>query len=372
MSFPEGEGVNGGITISSVYGRDTTYTLPSIKDLVTRIQNANGTAWLWKADLSRAYRQFRVDPIDTPLLGFKVGEQIYLDLCPSFSCRSSSGACQRVSAALVYIMANRGFSILAFLDDFAGCEDSFERASQAYSTFVQISAELGLQLAMDKCQSPTTRMQWLGYDVSSIDMTITIPTDRLQQVLEECKKWIAKTRASRSSIQSIVGKLVYLANCVRHARKFTARILATLRSMNELGREWTTLGQEFKADIRWFLAYSEESNGISLISPVQDFIYIDCDTSLDGGGGNSACSFYKWKYTDEHKASFPSIHMLKAVNLLVAHRSPQTGEEIPLADALSRYYSDPSKATVSLRLTAERNLIEICPKLCGYVFFNDI
>lgn len=313
--------MNDGIRISSIYGRDTTYTLPSIRDLASLIQNAPATAWLWKADLSHAYRQFRVDPIDTPLLGFSVDDQTYLDLCPSFGCRSSSGACQRVSSALVYIMANKGFTVLAFLDDFAGCEDSFEKASHAYNTFVRLTRSLGLQLAKDKCQAPTTRMQWLGYDISSEDMSVAIPQERLQQVLAECRKWILKSRASRSSIQSLVGKLVHLANCVRHARKFIARILATLRSMNELGKDWTTLSREFKADIQWFLAYSETANGVSIIAPVRDFVFIDCDSSLEGGGGNSDFRFYKWKYPTHHKESFPSIHMLEAINLLVAYRS---------------------------------------------------
>lgn len=428
MSYPDGEGVNVGINISSIYGRDTTYTLPSIRDLASLIQNVNGTAWLWKADLARAYRQLRVDPIDTPLLGFSVDSQTYIDLCPSFGCRSSSGACQRVSSAVVYIMAKKGFNILAFLDDFAGCEESSDRAKEAYHTFLRLTAALGLQLATEKCQPPSTQMQWLGYDVNTRNMTIAIPDDRMTQVLGECKNWLDRTRASRSSIQSIVGKLVHLANCVRHARKFTARILATLRNMNELGREWTTLNRDFKADIRWFLAYSERANGVSMITPVRDFIHIECDSSLVGGGGYSDHLFYKWKYSPEHVRRFPSIHMLEAVNLLVAYRTlcpkvgmagkcvviatdnlashfaltsgrtkdpvlracsrelwleaaradhdidivHKEGVKIPLADALSRYFSDPSKAALSHELTAQRKLVEVSPKLMDYCFFNDI
>lgn len=428
MSYPDGQGVNDGIKISSIYGRDTTYTLPSIKDLAALIQNVQGTAWLWKADLARAYRQLRVDPIDTPLLGFSVDSNTFLDLCPSFGCRSSSGACQRVSAAVVYLMASKGFKLLAFLDDFAGCEDSLDRATLAYNTFLDLTATLGLQLALDKCQAPSTQMQWLGYDICTKEMSIAIPQDRLQNVLEECKKWVVKKRASRSSIQSIIGKLVHLANCVRHARKFTARMLATLRSMNDSNREWTTLNQEFKADIRWFLAYSETANGLSLISPVRDVIEIECDSSLEGGGGNSDHLFYKWHYPSHHKNRFPSIHMLEAVNLIVAYRTlcpkhgtagkcivistdnlashfaltsgrtkdsvlgacarelwleaaradhdieivHKPGAQIPLADSLSRFYSDPSKAALSLELVARRKLVEISPNLTGYTFFNDI
>lgn len=101
MSYPGGEAVNDGITITSIYGRDTTYTLPSIQDLAALIQRAPSTAWLWKADLARAYRQLRVDPIDTPLLGFGVDSDIYLDLCPSFGCRSSFVP-ESVSSGSVY------------------------------------------------------------------------------------------------------------------------------------------------------------------------------------------------------------------------------------------------------------------------------
>lgn len=427
MSYPDGNAVNNGISISSIYGRDTTYTLPSIRDLASLIQKAPTTAWIWKADLARAYRQLRVDPIDTPLLGFGVDAGTYIDLCPSFGCRSSSGACQRVSAAVCYIMANRGFQILAFLDDFAGCEDSPERATQAYQSFTEITDALGLQLAHDKCQPPSTHMQWLGYDVDSQNMSIAIPHDRLKQVLDECKNWTTKTRASRSSIQSLVGKLVHLANCVRHARKFTARILATLRSMNKTKKEWTTLSKDFKDDLRWFMSYSETANGISLISPTKQYIYIECDSSLLGGGGNSDQLFYKWEYSACHKATYPSIHMLEAINLLIAYRTlcpgntagkciviatdnlashyaltsgrtrdstlsacarelwfaaacadheieivHKEGSQIPLADALSRFYSDPSKAALSFKLTAERNLTEVSPCLTDCVFFNQI
>lgn len=428
MSFPTGEAVNDGISISSIYGRDTTYTLPTVQDLAAIIQNSPSTAWLWKADLARAYRQLRVDPIDTPLLGFGIDSDIYVDLCPSFGCRSSSGACQRLSAAVVFMMKRKGFSILAFLDDFAGCEESLERATLAYNTFLELMEVLGLQLSTSKCQGPSTKMQWLGYDIDTQGMSIAIPLDRLQLVLQECKIWMTKSRTSRTSIQSLAGKIVHLANCVRHARKFTSRILATLRNMNSAGRQWTTIGPEFKADVRWFLAYSEQANGISLISRIREVFYIECDSSLNGGGGVSATSFYKWKCTKQHMDNYPSIHMLEAINLLIAYRTlcPQhglagkcvviatdnlashfalttgrtkdsvlgscarelwlgaaradheiqivhkEGTAIPLADALSRFYSDSAKAALAIELTAVLNLTELSPVLSGYVFFNDI
>lgn len=104
LSFPKGVDVNSAIDTKSYLGRDISFKLPSISDLVAKLQLDGDGAYIWKADLSRAYRQLRIDPIDTPLTGIKFKGKFYLDLCPPFGCRSSSAACQRVSNAVAYLM----------------------------------------------------------------------------------------------------------------------------------------------------------------------------------------------------------------------------------------------------------------------------
>lgn len=198
--------------------------------------------------------------------------------------------------------------------------------------------------------------------------------------------------------------------------------------MNHSNREWTTIGADFKSDVKWFLTYSEQANGLSLITPVKEVFYLECDSSLSGGGGNSSFNFYKWKYPRSHTEKYPSIHMLEALNLLVAYKTlcpkqglegkcvviatdnlashfalttgrtkdtvlgacarelwlaaaradhdieivHKPGSEIPLADALSRCHSDPVKAALAIEIAADLDLTELSPELSGYVFFNDI
>lgn len=93
LSYPIGSAVNNGIDITSILGKD--YVLPSISDLTSRLIQLGGDAWMWKANLSRAYRQLRVDPLDCPWLGLQVNNKYYLNLCPSFGCSSSSAAYQK-------------------------------------------------------------------------------------------------------------------------------------------------------------------------------------------------------------------------------------------------------------------------------------
>lgn len=255
-------------------------------------------------------------------------------------------------------------------------------------------------------------------------MTVAIPPKKLSEVLQECKKWTGRTRANKKALQSLVGKLVHLANCIPHARKFTGRLLATLRTLNQ--RVWTTLTPDARLDISWFLHYAELGNGISLLTYEKEVFEIECDACLQGGGGHSQEAFYKWKFTEEHAKTYHTIHALEALNLLVAFKtlapSPVTaqinvhlytdnmassyalmtgktkdavlgacarqlwleatkknldftiihkpGIDIPLADALSRYFTDDLKADYADQQIAARKLSERSPVLEGYNFFD--
>lgn len=208
FSYPMGLSVNDGINNLAYFGRDISYTLPSIGDLITKLQMEGKGALVWKADLARAYRQLRVDPLDAPLLGIKVGDLYYIDRCPSFGCKTSSAACQRMSNAIVYLMAKADYFLLAYLDDYISCDINIHKAASAYDYFINLAHNLGLQLAQHKCVRPTTRIDWLGYTVDTILMTVAIPQEKLAEVLAECKVWKTKTRASKKMVQSIAGSTI--------------------------------------------------------------------------------------------------------------------------------------------------------------------
>lgn len=320
LTFPEGAGVNSGIDIHSIFGRDISYKLPSIWDLSAHLQNIGPGAWIWVADLQRAYRQLRVDPLDTPLLGLQVEKGIFLDLCPAFGCRSSSAACQRTSNAVVYLMRKQGFVVYAYLDDFTGCSATQQQALKAYKTFKDLMNQLGLQLAPNKCHPPATVVTWLGYKIDTKKMELSVPREKLKEVLDLCSDWINRTRVNKKNLQSFVGKVLHVVPCIRHARKFTTRMLAVLRAMNT--KNWTTIGAEFKADVEWFRQYASQANGISLITPdVQYTVQIECDACLAGAGGNSTRHYYQWTFTKEFLQKYNVIHHLEAINIIVALRT---------------------------------------------------
>lgn len=425
LTFPEGAGVNSGIDIHSIFGKDISYKLPSIWDLIAHLQTIGRGAWIWVADLRRAYRQLRVDPLDTPLLGLRVDRGIFLDLCPAFGCRSSSAACQRTSNAVAFLMRRQGHIVYAYLDDYAGCSKTQHQALEAYAYFKDLTQTLGLELAPDKCYPPATSITWLGYSIDTIKMEVSVPSEKLNEVLDLCNTWLSRARANKRMLQSFVGKILHVAPCIRHSRKFTARMLATLRAM-EL-KNWTTVSSDFKADVLWFRQYAVEANGVSLFSPdIQYLVTIECDACLTGAGGNTEKLYYEWVFSKDFMAKYETIHQIEAINIVVAFRTlcpnislqgngvliftdnlssayalstgvtkdpilaacarelwlegairdveikitHKPGSLIPLADALSRASVDQSKRSYADCEIKKRALTRLPPTLHHYQFFD--
>ena len=186
LSFPEGESVNDGIQKMDT----SSYSLPTPLDLAELMLRASRGAWLWKSDLSRAYRQLRIDPLDYPLLCIKHNDEYFVDLCPSFGCRASGQAQQRVSKAVVHLMTREHHDILAYVDDFCGISPTKAAAEASFTRFHSMTTELGLKLAPDKTHPPGTVMEWLGFVFDTNAITITIPQEKLYDLLREADGWM--------------------------------------------------------------------------------------------------------------------------------------------------------------------------------------
>ena len=235
LSFPGGHSVNDGVLKNHFKGSPPTYKLPTITDPATLVAHEGPGTYLWKTDLPRAYRQLRRDPLDCPLMGIAHGGKYYADLCPSFGCWGSSAAQQRVSSAACHLMCKRGHKVLAYVDDFCGVHSSFEQAVNAFAVFEELCAELGLKIAPEKSAFPSTKTEWLGFHLDTLAMKITLPPEKLSEVIAISTTWKEKSRASRKEIQMLVGKLNHVALCIIPARRFMSRILALLRTAPSVG-----------------------------------------------------------------------------------------------------------------------------------------
>ena len=253
------------------------------------------------------------------LLGYTWDGQFYFDTFLTMGLRSAAMACQRSSSAVTWILAHPGRFVLNYLDDFIGISPS----ADAYLHFEELGTllqSLGLEESLDKSCSPSAIMTCLGVELNTIDLTLSVSPDRLSEIQELLHGWLTKRTTTKSALQSLVGKLVFVSKCVRQSRIFIARILRLLRSV-QFNHHHINLNAEFRKDIRWWCRFLREYNGVSMIStahwtsPGEVF---STDACLTGCGGICASQYFHAKFPDFVLSQDLDISCLELLTIVVA------------------------------------------------------
>ena len=210
--------------------------------------------------------------------------EYYVDTSVLFGYRHGSVFMQRVTDSLRCIMHKNGYFITNYIDDLIGC-DKPKVAVKAFQFLQNLIKKLGLVISEEKLFAPQNCIPCLGIDVNIQTGIISIPRAKLTEIVALCKAWSKKNRAYKRELQSLIGSLLYIHKCVRPARLFVNRILATLREAPENGT--FSLSQDFHRDVSWFNAFLPDFNGRVYFDkhskPPINNLFVDA--SLSGVGG---------------------------------------------------------------------------------------
>ena len=126
------------------------------------------SAEIYKIDISRAFRQIKIDPGDIDLLGIKFQDKYFIDRSVAFGFRHGSLIFQHCTDTIRYIMAQHGFPLLFnYIDDliYTGLPSQMHTSFQFLK---KLLGELGLDISMKKLVPPSTAVTCLGILVDSV------------------------------------------------------------------------------------------------------------------------------------------------------------------------------------------------------------
>ena len=284
LSWPKGLSVNSGVDKEKYLDTPYTLTYPSVDYITASLCKLGPAAQIFKIDISRAFRQIKVDPGDVELLGIRFQDQYFIDLSVPFGYRHGSKTFQRCTDSIRHIVAKHGFPGLHnYIDDliFTGLPSKIHLA---YEFLKNLLSELGLDISDKKLVPPSTSAVCLGILIDTADRTIAIPQKKLQEIVHMCTNWETKTYCSKNQLQSLLGSLLYITKCVKPARIFLNRILQLLRDNFENTK--MLLSTEFFKDLSWFNAFLSQFNGITYYDQKFSRIPVHLDASLTGLGGH--------------------------------------------------------------------------------------
>ena len=154
---------------------------------------------------------------------------------------------QKCLDAMHYIMTKHGDkSLLNYIDDLL-CFDLPSSIEPANDFLLKLLDGLGLDISTKKLHPPDTVVTCLGIQCDTVRRTMSIPNEKLQDIITICHSWSNKQVCTKTELQSLLGSLLYITKCVKLGRHFLNRMLQLLR--DNVNSSHISLHADFKKDL---------------------------------------------------------------------------------------------------------------------------
>ena len=261
LSCPEGASVN-----DAIDPHICSLSYITVNQVAAAAVALGKGALIAKIDIKSAYRLIPVHPLDRKWLGVQWDNQVYVDGMLPFGLRSAPKLFNAVADAIEWCVAHEGVDqIFHYLDDFAvlGPPDS-PTCANALSTLTKICTELGVPLAPEKQDGPSSVITFLGIIIDTERQELRLPGGKLQRLLEAVAEWRRSKSCTQVELESLIGTLQHACKVIQPGRSFLRRMISLL-SITKHRHRHIRLNKEFRSDLAWWHSFAAHWNGASLL-----------------------------------------------------------------------------------------------------------
>ena len=297
LSYPSGDSVNDFIdpNLCSV-----EYT--SFDAAVHMIQDLGQGCLLGKSDISNAFRLLPVSPHEFDQLGFYFEGKFYFDKVMPFGCSIACRTWEVFATFLEFCVSRQApvGKLLHYLDDYLfGGKRGTSQCACIMSVFYDKMNSLGVPIASDKTEGPTTKLVFLGLELDSEEMVVRIPLSKLEEIKLKINKFLTQKKCTLRQMQSLIGSLNFACRAILPGRPFCRRLINATCGLTQ-PHHYLRITRGMRKDLELWLQFFREFNGVSVF---QDRLWIaneDIQLFTDSAGssnlGFGAYFGTKWTY----------------------------------------------------------------------------
>ena len=307
LSSPKGHSVN-----DNLCRHLTHVAYSSVEDAALAMYSLGLNTELAKIDVRSAYRIIPIHPSERVFLGIQWQGDVFIDCQLPFGLASAPAIFSALAEALEWVLVHRGVrGVIHYLDDFLllGAPGSGE-CTRALALTRATCKELGVPLADDKIEGPTSSLTFLGIRLSSQPLSVSLPQDKLALLRSKLGELLgAKCVRDRASLESLIGHLVHATKACPLGKAFLSGLFHTLHSLRP--GQPRRLNVATRADIAWWHLLCTTWSGIS----VHQFLLLGDPnrhlfTDASGSWGCGAWAMPNWL-----QSPWPSHHCLSSIAL---------------------------------------------------------
>ncbi len=149
---------------------------------------------------------------------------VYVDGMLPFGLRSAPKIFNALADGLEWCVKEEGVQyVFHYLDDLIvlGAAES-PACSDSLCTLKHTCRELGIPLAEEKQDGPTSVINFLGIIIDTNKDELHLPTDKLHRLLEEIRLWLQKRACSRE-LESLIGTMQHACKVANNSREIISQ-----------------------------------------------------------------------------------------------------------------------------------------------------
>ena len=207
------------------------------KQVVNLINNAGPGAYIFLIDALDAYYRVPTHPNDWKYMGIKWAKKYWVFRSLQMGCSSSPRIYTHFADAVEYICVKKRKDIAFlnglqqlrhYIDDFFGALPTKKEAEDLYKSVIETFEELGIPTRVDKCFSPHTSREVLGWLYDTIDRMAGMVERKRLVLLEAVLKLIKKHKSDKKSLEKLLGRMQHASLVIFPGKAFVRRLEAVL------------------------------------------------------------------------------------------------------------------------------------------------
>ena len=244
--------------------------------------------YMAKIDLKDAYLTVPMHPSTAKYLRFQWKGTVYEFTSLPFRLAPAPLVFTKLMKPVVSLLRKWGIRILLYLDDMLIMAKSPELLKQHLQVVTTLLAQLGFVLNLKKCvTSPTQIIEFLGFLINSITMTLSLPSEKVGKLQKECRHTINLKSVSGRHLAHLIGMMTSCIPAIQeaplHYRALQRSKTAAVGSTHPNFDNTIQLSREAITDLRWWID-ALSADMCRPISPPTASLTLETDASKQGWG----------------------------------------------------------------------------------------
>lgn len=234
------------------------FKMTTIADVFAR---ANADTFATITDVAAAFRGLPLNPLHAGLLAVEFEGFYYWELRAPFGWTLAPFSWCRVSSLIQRYCAFHGHNVVVYVDDFLGLAQSEEAANSSQEFLINLLHSLGLQDKPSKQIKATRTVPFIGFIIDFPSLSVSVSPERASEILHSIQTVASSKFVRLSTLQTLAGKLTFVAQVVLGGRVFVRRIYDMCTSK----KSKIPVSPPLLADLRWWSKYLLTFNGKKVV-----------------------------------------------------------------------------------------------------------